>query len=330
MKPRIFVGYSKDYVCIAESVKRHLSNDFDVNLWTDPHIFIPSENIFSALIEETKKSDFAILIFSPDDKIKIKGEEKKIPRDNVVFEYGLFLGALGQRRVVHLRPAEKNIDLRIPTDLGGVLYETYDINLPEATSNGSNLLNKFAENATRDASEKIRQQFWDYGLKDGPTHVCVICYKIEEKNKIKYLLVKTKKEQVNKAKAKRRIFPKGEAVNEEEDLNLEEKRAAFKRAAIKHAIDKAGVSGKFRPNKSQETNFKGKKVEAYLLWINDLMWLQNGSQPREEFRDPKWFELNEALEEVSKNRSGEYKKNLLEVPDWADREIKEYHGIIND
>lgn len=48
---------------------------------------------------------------------------KNSPRDNVLFELGLFMGALGREKtfIVHCR--DKDIDL--PTDLAGVTLATF-------------------------------------------------------------------------------------------------------------------------------------------------------------------------------------------------------------
>jgi predicted nucleotide-binding protein len=43
--------------------------------------------------------DFAILVLTPDDLTQSRGKQQPSPRDNVVFELGLFIGALGRDRV---------------------------------------------------------------------------------------------------------------------------------------------------------------------------------------------------------------------------------------
>jgi predicted nucleotide-binding protein len=46
-----------------------------------------------------------------------------VPRDNVVFELGLFIGALGRRRVFVVIP--RGAEIKIPTDLLGLTPISY-------------------------------------------------------------------------------------------------------------------------------------------------------------------------------------------------------------
>ena len=68
-------------------------------------------------------SDFAILVVSPDDMIQSRGVSECTPRDNVVFELGLFIGEIGRERTFMVRPREG--DIRIPTDLLGITPVNY-------------------------------------------------------------------------------------------------------------------------------------------------------------------------------------------------------------
>jgi predicted nucleotide-binding protein len=59
-----------------------------------------------------------------DDMTVSRGLRKKTPRDNVVFELGLFMGAIGRDRTFIVSP-RKN-DLKLPTDLLGVTHLSYE------------------------------------------------------------------------------------------------------------------------------------------------------------------------------------------------------------
>jgi predicted nucleotide-binding protein len=63
------------------------------------------------------------LVLTADDVTIRRGRKSHAPRDNVVFELGLFIGSLGRERTYIV--TEKSVDLRLPTDLLGVTYLPY-------------------------------------------------------------------------------------------------------------------------------------------------------------------------------------------------------------
>ncbi len=63
-------------------------------------------------------SDFAVLVLTPDDRTSSRRVELLSPRDNVVFEIGLFFGRLGRKRCFLIEQHEA--ELKLPSDLGGV------------------------------------------------------------------------------------------------------------------------------------------------------------------------------------------------------------------
>jgi hypothetical protein len=70
-------------------------------------------------------SDFGVFIFAPDDILKLKDQTHAAVRDNVLFEFGLFMGKLGKERVVFVLPEEQG-NLRLPSDLLGISTVTFD------------------------------------------------------------------------------------------------------------------------------------------------------------------------------------------------------------
>ena len=82
--------------------------------------------------------DFAVMVLSPDDLIESRGQSYASPRDNVLFELGLFMGRFGRSRVfiVHEEGQEEN--LKLPSDLAGIEMSPYrkrdDHNLTAALS----------------------------------------------------------------------------------------------------------------------------------------------------------------------------------------------------
>ena len=116
--PRLFIGSSVEGLSVARSIQSAFSHDsVVVEVWTDD-IFQASKYTIESLTEAVENSDFAVLVISPDDKVKSRGETSDGPRDNVIFELGLFMGSLGRDRVFFVK--EQKSDLKIPTDLLGI------------------------------------------------------------------------------------------------------------------------------------------------------------------------------------------------------------------
>ena len=74
--------------------------------------------------------DFAALVLSPEDTVVSRGTMTHAPRDNTIFELGLFMGVLGHSRTFLIYP--EGIDIKIPTNLAGFTPLTYS---PEPEGN---------------------------------------------------------------------------------------------------------------------------------------------------------------------------------------------------
>lgn len=122
MKPRMFIGSSVEGKDIAEHIQLGLEYDVETTIWHQG-VFGLSDGSLESLVKAAKDFDFAALVLTPDDLIMKRGTEKGCPRDNVVFELGLFMGALGRERTFIVYNRDKQIDL--PTDLAGVTPATF-------------------------------------------------------------------------------------------------------------------------------------------------------------------------------------------------------------
>jgi CRP/FNR family cyclic AMP-dependent transcriptional regulator len=120
--PKVFIGSSgaalKVGKKLAQLLRQKIGNTAKFDVWDGPPIFTPSSVTINQLIERAKGSDFGIFIFAADDNAKIKGKNKMIPRDNVIFEGGLFTAACGLNRTFFVREDSK--ELHLLTDLAGV------------------------------------------------------------------------------------------------------------------------------------------------------------------------------------------------------------------
>jgi len=122
--PRVFIASSREALSVAEAINIRLEQDARVKQWDNA--FDLSSLTLPALCSRTKETDFAIFVFHKDDQVIIRGNSYSTVRDNVVFELGLFIGALGIERCFVLVPRSVEGEFRLPTDLTGLTIAPYD------------------------------------------------------------------------------------------------------------------------------------------------------------------------------------------------------------
>jgi hypothetical protein len=122
LDPSLFIGSSSEGLPVAYALQAELDPVCEPQVWSQG-VFAPTGTTVESLLEKAQNSDFAALVVTPDDLIVTRGAEVAVARDNVIFELGLFLGALGPRRVFIIQP--RNQDLRLPSDLAGVTSLNY-------------------------------------------------------------------------------------------------------------------------------------------------------------------------------------------------------------
>jgi hypothetical protein len=121
-KPRIFLGSSGEQAKLLGAISRGLSEVADVEPWTTT--FNPGRSTLDRLVELSQEVDFAAFVFAQDDWTTNSASQsgQASPRDNVVFEAGLFGGALGIRRTFILHANGS----KLPSDLLGLTSVRYD------------------------------------------------------------------------------------------------------------------------------------------------------------------------------------------------------------
>jgi predicted nucleotide-binding protein len=124
MKPSCFVGSSSESKKIAEAVQQRLHEVLDVTLWTQVG-FCLNQPPLTTLLQQAWRYDYAIFVFAPDDQTRLREQTMLSTRDNVVFELGLFMAALGPDRCFYLVPKTEQ-DFRIASDLNGLTIVIYD------------------------------------------------------------------------------------------------------------------------------------------------------------------------------------------------------------
>ncbi len=117
-QPTLFLGSSAEALDIAEEIQRGLKHaPFPVRLWSKG-VFTASRATIEDLENQLAQVDFAALLLSADDKVTSRTVEHDAPRDNIIFELGLFMGALRRDRTFFIKP--KGLDIKIPSDLFGI------------------------------------------------------------------------------------------------------------------------------------------------------------------------------------------------------------------
>lgn len=125
-KPRIFLGSSGKQATLLETLTRGLEDVAEVEPWTAS--FNPGTTTLGRLVELTREVDFAAFVFAQDDWTSAEPASpddapggQASPRDNVVFEAGLFGGVLGMERtfILHANGA------KLPSDLLGLTCVRY-------------------------------------------------------------------------------------------------------------------------------------------------------------------------------------------------------------
>jgi len=149
-KPIIFIGSSKERLDIAEAVRNAIPETVAaVSIWSED-VFTASSLALESLEAQLLTADFAVLIVGADDEVISRGTTKKAPRDNVVLELGLFMGALSRYRTFVFAP--EGVPLKFPSDLDGLTRIQYD---PSATNPAS-------------AVESAAKEFLDLVVSRGP------------------------------------------------------------------------------------------------------------------------------------------------------------------
>jgi hypothetical protein len=121
-KPSLFIGSSSEGFAVAEAVEVVLQEYAEVTLWKDG-VFGLNENYLDTLVKAAKRFDFAVLIVTPDDVSMSRGGMINAPRDNIIFELGLFMGQLGKERAFILY--NRDLEIKLPSDLAGISCATY-------------------------------------------------------------------------------------------------------------------------------------------------------------------------------------------------------------
>lgn len=289
----VFIGSSSEARNIANAIQDNLSIANEVVVW-DQDIFHLGEGQFDSLIAATQEFDFAVFVAGDDDVLTKRGDALSVPRDNVILEIGLFIGALGKQRVFVVSASSKVISL--PSDLAGLNIGKYnEMSGLRLTSTLAPLCRRIDE---RIAKVGLRARELDHAM-----YVAAVCYKIDDDG-LQFLLVRTSRGRL--------VFPKGKVYPGE----------ATSVAAIRYAEDEGGVSG--RPEILDTMQFRHLKEDAGTEQnvVAHIIRRTRDFPIDEKFRDPMWFSTHDAEAALKNGRTAKYSAQFRDVLKWAKRVIE--------
>ena len=149
--PVLFIGSSKESIPIVDALISGLDQSRVKPITWSADVFWPSNTTIEDLETQLPQTDFAVLVFGPDDTIISRQVTSEGPHDNILLEFGMFLGAIGRKRTYLLKP--KGISIKVPSDLFGLKPLEYDY---DTTSKTISIV---------DACEEIMRCIEHYGTK---------------------------------------------------------------------------------------------------------------------------------------------------------------------
>ena len=158
-KPKVFVGSSSETREIVDALEAGLRDVAFIERW-DVDVFRPGHFTLDELTRSVREVDFAIFVLGRDDVTESRGALKPSPRDNVIFEAGLFTAILGRERTFYV---VDKAGTKIPTDWAGLGYRLFDTSEPRP------------RDKVYDATAAIREQIstWQPTKRLGPVAAIV-------------------------------------------------------------------------------------------------------------------------------------------------------------
>lgn len=152
-KPSVFIASSVEGLRIADAINANLEHEAHCTIWRSGTFKLSSQTV-DDLVKKSSAIDFAVFVFTPDDLATIRKHEEAIARDNVVFEMGLFIGAIGKERCYIIKP--RGVDMHLPSDLLGINPADYAPDRPDGD----------VESALNYACKLIRDRIHELGAID--------------------------------------------------------------------------------------------------------------------------------------------------------------------
>ncbi len=162
---RVFVASSSEQIEAANKVADAIrATDqvaaqylLEVRPWQEA-VFNFSSTYMESLEDELDVADFAIVIMTGDDVGNVRKQKVNLPRDNVIFELGLFIGRLGRNRCFFYIDGDSKT--KVASDLSGVkLVDFFKDSSEQAVGKPS----------LKSQAEKVREQMVRLGARYKPS-----------------------------------------------------------------------------------------------------------------------------------------------------------------
>ncbi|NVO12661.1 MAG: nucleotide-binding protein [Rhodoplanes sp.] len=156
----VFIASSVEGLDVAYGLQEHLDYTAEPTVWTQD-VFRPSSSAIVDLLAATRRFEFAIFAFTAYDVLQLRDSRVSVVRDNVIFEFGLFVGALGLSRCFFVVPRSAE-PLHLPTDLLGLTPLTYasdrsDKNLIAALGPAANRVRRSIREQLAPPADAVRE-----------------------------------------------------------------------------------------------------------------------------------------------------------------------------
>lgn len=121
---RLFIGCSVPGLEVAKALKIGLAHaPFESISWNEYGGFVDRRTNIENLEHQIERCTHAVMVLTPDELIGGPEGGQLVPRDNVIFELGLFWGRLGRQRVFILTP--KSNPPKLFSDIDGLVRLEY-------------------------------------------------------------------------------------------------------------------------------------------------------------------------------------------------------------
>jgi hypothetical protein len=122
-KPRVFVASSRESLPLVNVLKRELAAIADVVSWDDPGVFRAGFAFLEELLRLSTEFQLGLFLYEKDDQVLSRGVTSLAPRDNVIFEHGLFMSRLGRHQAFAIAPRG---GVKVMSDLAGIKLLEYE------------------------------------------------------------------------------------------------------------------------------------------------------------------------------------------------------------